>query len=296
MRKFNHGWQNRGRPGWFVGVYGLSSFDNAPAIIPTADDLVNHLPRFPADIAKPEIARLAVKAHPPGVAKTVGPDFWPCRAASDHRIKERVIGRDAVGPRRIGAIHVDSQDGRVNVADVLAIALRVRWVRRGSVSRGDVKVPIGPELQIAAVVPTAEECQQNRFACQVEAGRGRFGNIDTKPGNPGAMLWIHHAAFAFHGVADVTISILGELWMKRDGVEPIDLEPRWRSRLFRYVRGQIGEKLGYGLRIVPKAPDPAEFLADNQAIAAGQMRDVQRLSEANLRKRIGGAVRWWWFR
>src|SRR5205814_2208435 len=80
--------------GWTLVMHGLRTFDDAPAEIRAAFDMVDHLPHLPADIAGPERAVGRIERHLPGVANTIGPDF----AAGIGLADEGVVRRNAISP------------------------------------------------------------------------------------------------------------------------------------------------------------------------------------------------------
>ena len=94
---------------------------------------------------------MPVEAHAPRIAKAIGPDFRPGLG----RLDERIVGRDGVGLAVLLAVHVDAQDRRQQIADVLAGVERVGRVRAGAVAGGDVEEAVGAEVQVAAVVAAA---------------------------------------------------------------------------------------------------------------------------------------------
>src|SRR5580765_8091675 len=83
----------------------VAPFKQAPAVVAAALHAINHLPQFPPHIAHPKVARLAVEAHPPGVAQAVGPHL----RARARRVHKRIIRRDAVRLPVFGVIDIDTQ-------------------------------------------------------------------------------------------------------------------------------------------------------------------------------------------
>ena len=108
--------QDRRRAALALGLDRLRAFHDRPAVVAALLDAVDHLPQLPADVADPQVAGRAVEAHPPGVAEAVGPDLRP----GVRRLDERVVRRDGVGLALVLVVHVDAQDRREQVADVLA--------------------------------------------------------------------------------------------------------------------------------------------------------------------------------
>src|SRR5438552_17107013 len=59
------------RPRLAVEVKRMTALHDAPAVVGALLDEVNLLPEVLAVVADPQVARLAVDAHPPGAAETV---------------------------------------------------------------------------------------------------------------------------------------------------------------------------------------------------------------------------------
>src|SRR6478735_999817 len=134
--------QDRGWTARPLGVSGLPTFEHGPTVISSALDAIEHFPQLPADIANPQIACLAIEAHAPRIAQAVRPHF----AARSWHADERVVVRDAVVLSTFGMVHVDSQDGRGQVTDVLAVLEGVGGIRRPRVARGNIEAAIGTEF------------------------------------------------------------------------------------------------------------------------------------------------------
>src|SRR5207237_627105 len=64
----------------------LRPFHGGPPVVAPLLDALDRLPQLPADIADEQLAGLAVKAHPPGVAEAVRPYFRPGAFDADERI------------------------------------------------------------------------------------------------------------------------------------------------------------------------------------------------------------------
>ena len=115
----------------------MSPFLDRPAVVAAFLHAIDHLPQLPADIADPEIAGGPIEAHAPGVAKSVGINLRPSLRDAD----ERVVRRNRVRLAAFGAIDVDAQDRRQQIADVLA--------RIQSVGRVGIAAIAGRDLENA---------------------------------------------------------------------------------------------------------------------------------------------------
>ena len=116
-----------------LGVEDVAPLGDAPAVVRPFLDEVDLLPEVLPVLADPELPRLAVVAHPPGVAQAVGPQLGTGAGAID----ERVVLRDPVIPARIGVVDVDPEHGRQQVVEGLAGQVGVGAA--GPVPRGDVE-------------------------------------------------------------------------------------------------------------------------------------------------------------
>src|SRR5579884_231381 len=126
-------------------MHWLRAFHDRPAIIATLLHTIDHLPELPADVADPQVTGLAIEAHPPGVTKAVSIHLGP----GSGRFDERIVGRNGVRFAVGLVIHVDTQDRGEKIADVLTGVEDIRWIWVGGIAGGDVKVAVGPKVQIA---------------------------------------------------------------------------------------------------------------------------------------------------
>ena len=130
-------------------MYWLLAFEQAPAEVVTRIDLANQLPQFPANIADPQLSRLAVEAHLPRITQAVRPDF----AASPVEFDERIIDGDRVGAVGLRPIDVDSQYRGQQVADVLPGVEAIGRKSGAGVTGRDIQHSVRTELQAAPVMP-----------------------------------------------------------------------------------------------------------------------------------------------
>ena len=123
-----------------VGAH-RSLVDRPAAVVPRRNE-IDLLPRSPADVAEPEVARAPVEGEPPGIPEPVGPDL-ATRSGCRH---ERVVARDPVALTRGRVGDVDAQNAPEQRAEVLGI------VPRAAVPESDVEHAVGTELDHARVV------------------------------------------------------------------------------------------------------------------------------------------------
>src|SRR5262245_61097643 len=104
MRMLESGRQDRGGAMFVAGLNLLpAALHDAPAVIAAALNSINHFPKFPTHIRRPDIARLQIDAHSPRVAKAVGPDL----GAGSGSVNEGIIRGDAVAFAVRLVIHVN---------------------------------------------------------------------------------------------------------------------------------------------------------------------------------------------
>ena len=115
------GWNEGGRAELAVQVEGMVTLVDAPAVVVAPVQQVDGLPEILAVVADPDLPGLRVHGHPPGVAQAEGPAFSPRVFHRD----EGVVLRDRVGQLLAGLVDIDSQDGTVEVGDVLAGEIHV---------------------------------------------------------------------------------------------------------------------------------------------------------------------------
>ncbi len=100
-----------------------------------------------SDVSDVKVSGLAVEGEPPRVAQALGPDF-PARRRG---CRERIRRRDSV-ERRTSGVRVDIQAKDLPEQDVVSLRAAVWALRRAAVSDSGIQVPIGSELQLAAVM------------------------------------------------------------------------------------------------------------------------------------------------
>jgi hypothetical protein len=132
-------------------IEAVRTLAEPPAVIAARDDAVDFLPRGLPNVTDPEIARRAIEAEAPWVAKTERVDLRArirAGAGRTARVRgERVARRDRVGS---ACAHVDPQHLAEQPARVLRIVLRIAG--RAAVAHADIKHPVRAELEVAAVV------------------------------------------------------------------------------------------------------------------------------------------------
>ena len=100
-----------------------------------------------SDIPDEHVARLAIEAEAPGIAKTVGPYFLPGPGLADERIRWRNgIWFAAV----VIDIHIDAKDLAKQIVQRLRPLASFVW--RASVAGGYVEVAVGTELELPRVM------------------------------------------------------------------------------------------------------------------------------------------------
>ena len=173
------GWIGVG-PTW-LRLDGLRPFHRRPAVVAALLDAMDRLPQLPADVADEQLAGLAIEAHPPGIAEAVRPDLRPGSLRRDEGV---VLGDGVVLPLVL-PVHVDPQDGREQVGDVLPRVERVGRVRVRRVARGDVEHAVGAEVEVPAVVAALQEGDDDLLARRVDPRRVGLG--DPEPGHARAV-------------------------------------------------------------------------------------------------------------
>ena len=137
---------------WTTSPFGmrrLVSFHHGPAIIAPPFNPIEHLPAFPADIADPQIAGLAIETHPPGISQSIRPNFAP-RPGAAH---EGIFGRNSIVFAVVRLIDIDSQDRGQQVTEILTRLENIRGIRRPRITRRNIQVTVRAKLQRAAIVP-----------------------------------------------------------------------------------------------------------------------------------------------
>src|ERR1051325_3693113 len=107
MRVSFHGQEDRRWAAFPVRMHGLGTFDNAPAVIATAVHAVDHLPELPTNVRHPQCTGLAIDAHAPRVAQSVGPYLRSGVLLSD----KWIIGGHTVGLLSLRMIHINAEYG-----------------------------------------------------------------------------------------------------------------------------------------------------------------------------------------
>ena len=107
---------DRRGPAWPVGMHGIAALLDAPAEVVTRPHTADEFPGFETHVPGPEVAGLAVEAHLPDVAETVGEDL----AAGVRHRQQRVVLGDRVGLAIGRMVDVDPHDGGPQVGHILA--------------------------------------------------------------------------------------------------------------------------------------------------------------------------------
>src|SRR5262245_2151961 len=128
---------------WLVAVRAL--LERPPEVVAATDgprQEVDLLPLRLADVAEPEVARLAIEAPAPRIADAELPDLFAPAGAVDVGI----VARDRV---RRSRVDVDAQDLAEQRCAVLSVTQRV--AADVSVAQGDVELPVRPEADLPDV-------------------------------------------------------------------------------------------------------------------------------------------------
>ncbi len=181
-------------------------------------------------------------------------------------------------------VHVDPEDGREQVGDVLPRVERVGRVRVPRIAGGDVKHTVGAEVEIPAVVTTLQEGDDDFLARRVDPRRVRPG--DLEPRHARAVRQVRLAGIrAAQGIADEALAVLLEVRVEGQPVHGLNLlrprEPVNRLEL----PGQVQEKVGPSLGVVGEGIEDARLLADDQTLPSGIAGDEQGMVELQIRER-----------
>ena len=252
---------------------GLVRLVGAPAVVSAPRDQMDHLPQLPAYVAAPQTARDAVKTHLKRIAQSKSPDL-----GTDHRapgslgrggLRPRVVGRDAVGERRIAMVDVDSQNRSQQIGDILTSDIQVGRRRRRAVPCRHIQIPVGPELEVRAIVFTRKPGEQHLLGRRVH--HQRIERAEFEPREFGAVLASRRERVAHEDLPCVTV-----LWMQSDakGMLKVGMQ-----------REQIDQKV-HGLRSVPgiKGGDFPAPLDHEQPTRAADRREFQTFDELQLRQ------------
>ncbi len=277
--------QNRGRSALAFGPYGLRSLHDGPAVVAAALDAIDHLPKFPADVADPQIAGRTVKTHAPGIAKAVSPYFGPCFG----RINKGIIGGNRVRTVLVFMVHVDSQDGTQEIADVLTGIQPIRRVGAGGVSGGDIEIAVAAEMQIAAIMTAGQPGDQNLFAGRIAARR--IGVRDAETTDATALGQRLAAFLGFENVTNVTVPVLGEPRVESQSIQRIKTLDRAFVPTCQ-VAANIEKKIGLGaIGVHWKRINLAGLLAHEKPVDGWCHGKQQRVFERELGKRTHRFVR-----
>ena len=263
VRDGNHRRQDGAGAGLDVGAdAGVRAFGDGPAVVAAALHAVNHFPLLPAHVADPQHS-----VRPERGAERVTEAEGPHLAARAGRGDEGIVLGHGVVVRAFGAVHVNAQDGREQVGDVLAgLAQVVGRVRLGSVAGGNVEVAVGAEGEGAAVVAAAEPADDGVLARGVEAQR-----VERRGGEA-------RDARAIHLVEALIVVEENEAVRREAGVEGEAQRSRRRAELAA-VENEVGVRHA---RARAEGNELAALLQHHPAVAAGLAHEVHGLGEFEL--------------
>ena len=156
--------QNGRRPQAAIGPEGVAALLDAPAVVASRLDQIDHLPQVLAHFPGPQISGPAVEVHLPDLAQAVSP-YLRTGALPAH---EGVVLGNSVAHSGIGAVDVDPQNGGKQVGDILSGVQLVGDA--AAVSRGDIEIAVKPEPQAPPVVSAGRPFKDDGF-------RGRIGLV-----------------------------------------------------------------------------------------------------------------------
>ena len=231
---------------------GVKALANVPSVITTLTDQNNLLPQPLADIARPKVARLAVKAHAPDVAQPIGPNL----RAGPGSFHERVVFRNRVREIALPAIDIDADDRGEQRREVLTVSMGI--VARPAVAVAHVQKSVRPEEDRRTVVVAVRLVDGEDHLLT-----GRIGTIRIVLGRAETG---QHASFRFAGrVVDVELRVVRVVGVKGQReqtllvvaavfvvVDPfVDVEKHFRST---------------GIRSVTQRENASRLLDDEQAL------------------------------
>ena len=260
---------DRGRPLGPVAMDRVARLDEAPAVVVARLHATDEFPHFESDVAGPEFAGAAVKAHLPRIAVAEGIEF----AAGAGHVHEWVVGRNRVAAAGSGVIDVDPQNRSPQVGDVLTSLVEVFGKMVSAVARRDVKHAVGAEGEAAAVVAAGRPGDHLDFAGRI--GPRHAGVIDHgEPHHPRALGEGRPRFVAIaDGVAEVAEAIGGEVGMEREMKDATRIESLLRGSLCVEPCDQISgvdERVGLAAVAVGwQRIGVAILLRDEATVAAG---------------------------
>src|SRR4051812_24601951 len=187
--------------------YRLTAFEDAPAVIAAGLDAIDQFPEFPTDIGDPEFAGFFVKAHAPGITKTVSVNL----GAGVLIVHEWIVFRDGIIFSTGGVMNIDAENGGEKIGDVLAGVEDVGRGGAGRVTCAYVQIVIVAEFEAATVMAAGEPGDKDFFGGEVELWLRMVG--DAKAGDAGAVRF-----FRLEDITEIGEAVGGEEWIKGDGV------------------------------------------------------------------------------
>ena len=165
MVMFDNRRHDRRRPAFGIRVKRVCAFLHAPAVIAAPAHQLDHFPQILSHIAHPGLPRHRIKAKPPGIAKTVGPDL----TARARHVNEWVVFRDRIVAARTGVLDIEPHHHREQVVNALAAVSPVRTSR--AVTRSDVEIAIRTDDRLAAIVAPAFPLDDNFLRLRTQPRR-----------------------------------------------------------------------------------------------------------------------------
>ena len=266
VRDGDDGGQDGAGAGFDVGAdAGVRAFGDGPAVVAAALHAENHFPLLPAHVADPQHS-----VRPERGAERVAEAERPDLAARAGRGDEGVVLGHGVVVRAFGAVHVNAQDGREQVGDVLAgFAQVIGRIRLGGVAGGNIEVAVGAEGEGAAVVPAAEPRDDGPRAGGVEPQRIERAGGEARDTR------------AIHFVVAFVVVDEDETIRREARVEGEAQRTGGPGAKLAEVEGHISVRHA---RARAKGNELTALLQHHPAVAAGLAHEVHGLGEFELRK------------
>ncbi len=249
----------------------MRAFVDAPTVISPLVNDVDHLPQILADFAPPHRPRLAIEAEFPDLPMAVRIDLGPSAGDMD----ERIAGRNAIGFLCATGIHVDTENGPQQVAEILSGLKLVGDA--APVAGRQVQISVRTEAEVAPVVTAARPLEDHELTFRIGLERFRIANRESRDPAPlgKRVLGVEHARDEYPTVLEVT-------GMKGQTVHrPTDVDEQ--CLLARPQRTFTGSDL--------KREDFAVPLGDPESVRSRDDADCQGLVEPEPGKRHFGRVR-----
>ena len=246
----------------------LASLGNAPAVIAALLNAHNALPQFPADFTHQKVSCFCVEGQTPRIPKPIRPDF----AARLGQRDKRVVLWNGVQLPRFLAVHINSQNARENIANILPRHKGVRWVGIVRVAGRDVEHPIRPKPHVAPFVSAGKPGEHDHpglhinswdcIGCHAEAQ-------DTR-----AVFNVPLAA-PVEGDPHEYQTVLGKIRMQRHRINAADLAVELLQIGHQLDMIHLGTRFERGY--------PPSLLDHDQATASRQREQIQRPDQRQFR-------------